>query len=59
MQFTEEKGKVLASAKLCLVFKGGAEVFIEDVFKRQVATGKLDTDLPVKKDSAEFEPLGW
>ena len=47
----------VVSAKLCLVSKGGD--FIEEVFRKQVETGKFDTDLPVKKDSAEFEPLGW
>ena len=53
----KKEDKVLASAKLCLVSKGGD--FIEEVFRKQVETGKFDTDLPVKKDSAEFEPLGW
>ena len=59
MNFTKKEDKVLASAQLCLVFKGGDKVFIEDVFKDKVATGKLDVGLTVIEGSAEFEPLGW
>ena len=56
--FTNKEGKLFAEAELRLVFKGGDAVFIEDVFKKKVATGELDADLPVVKGSAEFEPLG-
>ena len=54
--FTNKTGKVFAEVKLCLVFKEGD--FIEDVFKDKVLTGNLNDDLPVLKDSAEFQPLG-
>ena len=56
--FTKKGDKVLAKANLSLVFKGGDEVFIEDVFKNKVTTGELDVGLTVIKDSAEFEPQG-
>ena len=61
MHFTKKDSELFfaSSAKLCLVFKGGDDVFIEDVFKKKMESGKLDTDLPVKTDSAEFKPLGW
>ena len=57
--FTNKEGKLFAEAELRLVFKGGDAVFIEDVFKEKVATGKLDPDLPVVESSSEFKPLGW
>ena len=59
VNFENKEGKLLALAKLRLVFKGGDAVFIEDVFKEKVATGKLDPDLPVVESSSEFKPLGW
>ena len=57
--FANKEGKLFAEAELRLVFKGGDAVFIEDVFKEEVATGKLDPDLPVVEGSSEFKPLGW
>lgn len=59
MLFEKKEGKPLAEGKLSLVFKGGNEVFIEDVFKDKVGTGELDVDLPVIQGSAEFDPQGW
>ena len=58
VHFTEKDDKVLAEANLSLVFEGGDEVFIEDVFKKEVTTGELDGGLTVIKDSTEFDPLG-
>ena len=58
VNFENKEGKLLALAKLRLVFKGGDAVFIEDVFKDKVATGELGADLSVVKGSAKFEPLG-
>ena len=58
VSFTNKTGKVSAEVKLCLVFREGDKDFIEDVFKDKVLTGNLNNDLPVLKDSAEFQALG-
>jgi len=59
VSFTNKTGKLSAEARLCLVFIGGEdEDFIEVVFRNKVETGELDDGLPVKNDSAEFEPQG-
>jgi len=54
--FKNKTGKVFAEAKLCLVFTKG-EDSIKDVFFDKLKTGKLSENLPVVKDSAEFEAL--
>jgi len=52
--FKSKTGKLFLEAKLCLVFEMGKDS-IKDVFFDKVKTGKLPGDVPVVKDSAEFE----
>ena len=56
--YTEKDGRTLAKVMLCLVVKTSDGTFIEDVFIAKVKTGYLDDGFPVKRDSAEFQPLG-
>ena len=56
--FRSKTNKLFAEAKLCLVFKGGDEDLIEDVFTNKVKSGKLDDNLKVVTDSAEFDSRG-
>ena len=54
----KKDNKVGMAAKLCLVFKGNDDDFIEDVFTKKVNSGELSQDLSVIKGSAEFEAVG-
>ena len=56
--FKNKTGKVFAEAKLCLVFTKEEKDLIKDVFFEEVKGGKLGKNLPVVKDSAEFNALG-
>lgn len=58
MTFTEEAKQVLVNATLCLVVKENDDESIEDMFINKVKSGKLDGEVSVKNDSAEFEPIG-
>ena len=53
--FRSKTNKLFGEAKLCLVFKGGDEDLIEDVFTNKVKSGKLDDNLKVVTGSAEFD----
>ena len=55
---TKKENKVHVEGTLCLVFKGGDDDFIEDVFIIKVNTGKLSVQLTVIKGSGGFVAVG-
>ena len=58
VNLTKEDEDVFAKGKLCLVFNGDDQEFIEDVFKKKVDSGKLADNVKVINGSDTFKPLG-
>ena len=56
--YSEKDDVTLVKVKLCLVVKTSDGVFIDAVFIDKVKTGYLAKGFQVRKDSAEFKPLG-
>lgn len=58
VKFTEDEDDTRATLYLCLVVKGNNDVFIEDVFRAKVKTGRMYGYFEVRVDSAEFDYEG-
>lgn len=58
LSLREKTRRVMLSFRLCMVLKKAGSEFIEDIFMKEVKTGKYFTGLQIIKGSVEFKAFG-